>query len=157
MNLRAPISILAVLLLASFQAAAQTKASAAEASIREADQQWLKVFAAKDLDKSVAYCVDDASAMSQNTPIATGKEAIRNLFSGFFALPNLKISWQPNRIEVAKSGELGYTSGSYHMTFNDPSGKQLSETGKYVTVWRKQSSGGWKVVLDIFNSDAPEQ
>ena len=157
MNLRAPISILAVLLIASLQSAAQTKSSAAENSIREADQQWLKVFAAKDVDKSVAFCVDDASILSPNTPIATGKEAIRNLFSGFFAIPNLKISWQPNRVEVAKSGEPGYTSGSYQMTFNDSAGKEMAETGKYVTVWRKQTNGGWKVVLDIFNSDAAAQ
>jgi ketosteroid isomerase-like protein len=56
---------------------------------------------------------------------------------------------------VAKSGELGYTSGTYQMTFNDPSGKPISDTGKYVTVWKKQSDGGWKVLLDSFNSDLP--
>jgi ketosteroid isomerase-like protein len=83
------------------------------------------------------------------------KDAIGKLFSGFFALPALKISWHPVRVQVAKSGELGYTSGTYQMAFNDPSGKAISDTGKYVTVWKKQSDGSWKVLLDIFNSDLP--
>jgi hypothetical protein len=31
----------------------------------------------------------------------------------------------------------------------------MSEKGKYVTVWKKQANGQWKVAEDIFNADAP--
>ncbi len=41
------------------------------------------------------------------------------------------------------------------MSFNDPSGKMISDKGKYVTVWKKQADGSWKVMLDIFNTDLP--
>ena len=136
------------------QSAGRTRMTSMDA-IRAADQEWLKVFAAKDLDKSVAFVTDDGSVLAPNAPIATGHAAIRQLFSGFFALPNLKISWHPVRVEVARSGELGYTSGAYEMIFNDPSGKLISDKGKYVTVWKKQRDGSWKVLLDIFNSDLP--
>ncbi len=27
--------------------------------------------------------------------------------------------------------------------------------GKYLTAWRKQADGEWKVTADIFNEDAP--
>ena len=76
-------------------------------------------------------------------------------FAAFFALPNFKISWQAKRADVAKSGELGYTSGTYQFSFVDPSGKTISDNGKYVTVWKKQMDGSWKVLLDIFNTDLP--
>src|ERR687883_2042274 len=98
------------------QSAGRTRMTSMDA-IRAADQEWLKVFAAKDLDKSVAFVTDDGSVLAPNAPIATGHAAIRQLFSGFFALPNLKISWHPVRVEVARSGELGYTSGAYEMIF----------------------------------------
>src|SRR5215472_490491 len=113
-----------------------------------ADRNWLKVFAAKDLEKSVAFCADDGSVLAPNAPIATGKKAIGQLFSAFFALPGFGISWTDTKTEVAKSGELGYTSGTYQFTFNDPSGKAIVDKGKYVTVWKKQKDGGWKVMLD---------
>ncbi len=116
----------------------------------------MKVFSAKNLQDSVAFCEDGGSVLSPNAPIATGKRAIEELFSNFFALPNFNITWHADRAEVARSGELGYTSGSYQTTFSDPAGKTVSDKGKYVTVWKKQGDGHWKVVLDIFNSDAPQ-
>jgi len=133
----------------------QTARSAADA-IRKADLAWEKVFAEKDLDKSVNFCAADGSVLSPNAPIATGHDAIRKVFAGFFALPDLKISWQPDKVEAARSGELGYSRGTYQMTFKDPGGKQMSDKGKYVTVWKKQADGSWKVASDIFNTDMPE-
>jgi ketosteroid isomerase-like protein len=124
-------------------------------AVRAADEGWLKVFAAKDLAKSVAFCAEDGAVLSPNAPIAQGKEAISKSFAGFFTLPDLKISWHADKVEVAKSGELGYTSGTYQMTFSDPSGKTIPDKGKYVTVWKKQADGTWKVLLDIFNTDMP--
>ena len=151
------VTIISLILIsiAGVQSAAQTSKSLPEDSLRAADQQWLRVFAAKDLEKSVALCTADASVLAPNLPIATGREAIGKLFSGFFAIPEFKISWQPARVQIAKSGELGYTSGAFQMSFSDPSGKTISDVGKYVTVWKKQSDGSWKVLLDIFNSDLP--
>jgi ketosteroid isomerase-like protein len=149
------ISLLIILTVGMVPSSAQKARSKTEDAVRAADQEWLRVFAAKDLEKSVAFCTDDGSVLAPNVPIATGKEAIRKLFSGFFALPNLNISWQPAKVQVAKSGELGYTSGTYQMSFNDASGKLISDRGKYVTVWKRQGDGSWKVLLDIFNSDLP--
>jgi ketosteroid isomerase-like protein len=144
---------LAVLFLVPSLSLAQS--SKAADAVRAADQEWMKVFAAKNLEKSVAFCDETGAVLGANAPIANGREAISKLFAGFFALQNLKISWHPDRADVAKSGELGYTSGAYEMSFTDASGKTIPDKGKYVTVWKKQSDGSWKVMLDIFNSDAP--
>jgi len=124
-------------------------------TIRSADQDWLKVFAGKNLDKSVAFLDEKGAILSPNAPIADGKEAVSKLLTGFFALPDLKIRWHVDRADVARSGDLGYTSGAYEMTFSDATGKKLSDKGKYVTVWKKQKDRSWKVLLDIFNTDLP--
>lgn len=155
---RSLVNVVFVLLVTTFavpQAFGQKAHTSLEEAIRTADQQWLKVFAAGDLEKSVEFCTDDGSILGPNQPIATGKEAIKKSFSAFFGIPGFKISWQPLRTEVAKSGELGVTSGAYQMTFNGPAGKLITDQGKYVTVWKKQADGSWKVFLDIFNSDLP--
>jgi len=34
-----------------------------------------------------------------------------------------------------------------------PDGTPMTDHGKYATIWRKQTDGSWKVVVDIFNSD----
>jgi uncharacterized protein (TIGR02246 family) len=124
-------------------------------AVRATDDAWMKVFAAKDLDKSVAFFDEKGAVLASNAPIAQGREAIAKSFAGFFTLPNLKITWRADKADVAKSGELGYTSGTYQMSFSDPAGKTVSDKGKYVTVWTKQTDGSWKVLLDIFNTDMP--
>lgn len=145
---------LAVLCLNTSRSMGQS-AMKAEEEVRAADQEWMRVFAAKDLEKSVAFCEEDGAMLGPNAPAAKGRDAISKMFTGFFALPDLKISWHVERAAVAQSGELGYTSGAYEMTFTGPNGKTIPDKGKYVTVWKKQKDQSWKVVLDIFNTDLP--
>lgn len=124
-------------------------------AVRAADQEWARVFAAKDLALSVAACAPDAAVLAPNAPIATGRDEIRQLFQGFFALPALRVTWHPTKIDVASSGDLAYSTGVYEMHFNDATGKPISDQGKYVTVWKQAENGKWQVVRDIFNSDLP--
>ncbi|HEV7395680.1 MAG TPA: DUF4440 domain-containing protein [Pyrinomonadaceae bacterium] len=124
------------------------------AAIRNADAQWARVFTAHDLIKSVDACTTDASVMAPNAPAANGREAITEMFKGFFAIQEFKISWHATGAEMAGSGELGYSTGAYEMSFK-VGGKMITDHGKYVTLWRKQKDGSWKVIRDIFNSDLP--
>jgi ketosteroid isomerase-like protein len=68
---------------------------------------------------------------------------------------NDHITWQANKVGVAHSADLGYTSGTYENTFKDASGNTASDKGKYLTVWKKEANGAWKVLYDMFNSDLP--
>jgi ketosteroid isomerase-like protein len=132
-----------------------TKLPNAVAAVRDADQQWLRAFVAKDLDRTVGFCDEAGAVLAPNEPRASGRAAIRELFANYFTLPDLKAAWQPTDVRVARSGELAYTTGTYQMSFTDPSGKTVSDQGKYVTVWEKQDDGTWKVLLDVFNTDVP--
>ena len=129
--------------------------AADEQAIRETDIAWSKVGAAKDLEHMLAFFADDASELSPNAPLATGKEALRKAWSAYFATPGFAISWQPTKVEASRGGDLGYSMGTYELTTHDPTGKPVTDRGKYVTMWKKQADGTWKVVADIFNSDLP--
>src|SRR5205085_4544783 len=125
----------------------------AEQSLRDADDAWSKAAASKDLDKTVGYYSTDAMVLPPNAPIATTKEAIKKIWGDLLASPGLVISWKATKVEVAKSGDLGFVSGTYEFTMNDASGKPATEKGKYVEVWEKQAHGKWKCGTDIWNSD----
>jgi uncharacterized protein (TIGR02246 family) len=128
--------------------------AADEAAIRDADAQWSKTAGTNDLDGTVAYYVDDASLLAPNAPIATGKQAIRAVWAQLLG-PGTSISWQASKVEVARSGDLSYILGNYQLTMKDPQGNPVTDKGKFVEVWKKQTDGKWKVVADIFNSDLP--
>jgi ketosteroid isomerase-like protein len=120
-----------------------------------ADAAWMKVYAAKDLEKSVAFFDNEGSMLPSNAPIATGKDALTKLIGIAFATPDYTLSWHANKVGVARSGELGYTSGTYDFSMKDASGKTISDKGKYLTVWKKEVDGTWKVLFDTYNSDLP--
>ena len=136
-------------------ASSQTGNQKAADAIRTADQQWMAAYAAKDVDKSAAFMAPDGAIYAPNAPAAQGLEAVKSMTAEMFKLPDVKLSWTPTLVEAAKSGDLGFSSGTYEFSFKDPSGKTVSDKGKYVTVWKKQADGSWKVVRDIFNSDMP--
>ena len=111
------------------------------------DREWSQT--TKDTEKFLSYFAPEASAYPQGMPVATGAAAIRDAFTKMSSMPGFSLAWAPAKAEVGATGDLGYTTGTYEMTMTGG-----SEKGKYVTVWRKQSGGGWKVVEDIFNADA---
>jgi ketosteroid isomerase-like protein len=125
----------------------------AEGAVLAADAAWLKVYQAKDLAKSVAFCDEQASMLAPNAPIATGKAAIEKAIASDFK--NDEITWHADKVGVARSGDLGYTSGTTENSFKDASGKTIHDKGKYLTVWKKEADGTWEVLFDMFNSDLP--
>ena len=147
--------VLTVMLGIAAAAVCLASDSKAEQALREADDAWSKAAGSKDVDKTVSYYSADASVLAPNAPIATTKEAIKKLWGDLIASPGLVISWKATKIEVAKSGDLGFVSGTYEITMNDASGKPTAEKGKYVEVWEKQTDGKWKCGTDIWNSDMP--
>ena len=125
------------------------------ASLRQADSAFAAAASAKDLNALIAFYADDAAMMMANAPATIGREAIQKAFGDMLAAPDFSISWQATGADVSRSGDLGYTVGAYQLTVAGPKGKPVSDKGKYVTVWRKQADGTWKVVIDTANSDLP--
>ena len=77
------------------------------------------------------------------------------VWADLIATPGFSINWKATKVEVAKSGDIGFISGTYEMTMNDANGKPVNEQGKYLEVWEKQADGKWKCGADIWNSDLP--
>jgi ketosteroid isomerase-like protein len=65
------------------------------------------------------------------------------------------LTWTPVRGDMAGSGDLGYTYGNYVFKSKDKDGKIVPHYGKYMSVWKKQKDGSWKVAVDMGNS-SPE-
>jgi uncharacterized protein (TIGR02246 family) len=128
--------------------------AADEAKIRDLDAQWSKAAGAHDLDGIVSFYSDDAVLLPDNLPAATTKEAIRAAWAPL-AAPGVSIAWQASKVEVAKSGDMAYTTGSYTLGMPDGKGKMISDKGKFLEVWKKQPDGKWKAVADTYNSDLP--
>jgi len=130
-----------------------TDSQAVEQLLRDLDAKWAKAAAAKDVEQTIAYYSDDAIVFPPNATSAETKETIRNGWKEMLASPGFVITWQPTKVQVGKSGEMAWVSGTYELTMNDASGKPINDRGKYLEVWEKQSDGIWKCAADMWNSN----
>ncbi len=126
-----------------------------EAAIRRLDADWVKAGATKNPDEWMAFYAPDAVVLPPNEKVAKTKEAIRASVAGLLGLPGLVLTWTPSKVEVAASGELAYLYGAYEFTAKDTHGKPINDYGKNVEIWKKQPDGGWKCIVDTWNSDLP--
>lgn len=124
-----------------------------EQVLRDLDAQWAKAAAAKDVEQTIGYYSNDAIVLPPNATTAATKDAVRNVWKDMLASPGLAISWSPTKVQLAKSGDMGWVSGTYELTMNDASGKPINDRGKYLEVWEKQTDGNWKCRADMWNSD----
>ena len=124
-----------------------------ERAVRDADAVTLKAAQANDVNGAVANYADDADWLPPNAPLVHGKSAIRAGWAKLISNPGFTIDWQINKLEVARSGDMAYTIYTYQMTVDGANGKPITDQGKDMAVWKKQSDGSWKMVADTFNSD----
>jgi uncharacterized protein (TIGR02246 family) len=153
-----PVSICALLLLLSLTAC-QEKApdtAADEKAVRDSEAASAKDWQAKDPDKITSHYAPDAVLMLTNLPAAKGSDAIKSVVSPTLKDPHMSLTFSPTLVVLSKQDDLAYVQGVYTMTYSEPkTGSTLIERGKYLTVYKKQDDGSWKIVEDMSNADAP--
>jgi ketosteroid isomerase-like protein/quercetin dioxygenase-like cupin family protein len=116
------------------------------ATLMRLDREWAA--SVKDMDKFMLYYAADASIYPPGMPMATGSAAIREVLTKMSSTPGFSLQFAPAKAEVGASGDVGYTTGTYQASMHG-----MTEKGKYVEIWKKQTDGQWKVTEDIFNPD----
>jgi ketosteroid isomerase-like protein len=123
--------------------------SATDAVTRTA-QEILAAIEAKDSAKVNSYYAPDAVIATAGRPAAKDGRAVSKAIRDDIADPNFKMSLSNEKTEVAGSGDLAYRRGTFTITFTNPQTKQVENAaGTYLTVFRKQADGSWKVVEDF--------
>ena len=125
-----------------------------EQTIREIDTTWSQALQHKDLDKVMSNYAEDASLLPSDEPIVRGHANIREWFRKRIAAPGYSATFAPTAIVVARSGDIAYELGTFHVTLNDASGRPLEYSGKHLVTWEKRG-GHWKVVAESINRDSP--
>jgi len=95
------------------------------------------------------FFAEDGKMFRANATITQGRPAIEALMQPFLSQPGTTLRWQPTFADIARSGELGYTTGESTTQTHDDLGRPTEAHGRYVTIWKKQRDGSWKVALDI--------
>ncbi|HEY0759669.1 MAG TPA: nuclear transport factor 2 family protein [Acidisarcina sp.] len=96
----------------------------------------------------------DAVSLSNGKAAVVGHEAIAR--GATWEPGKYKLTWTPVAGQMAPSGDMGFDWGHYEASYTDANGKVITEKGRYMTVWKKQSDGLWKIAMDSSNTEPPD-
>ena len=94
------------------------------------------------------FAASDA-VLERNDELIKGKQSIAQVFNKNQSKSmETTLTWNPDFVDVSKSGDLGYTYGSYLYVTVDSTGNRDEQKGIFHTVWKRQPDGSWKYVWD---------
>lgn len=126
------------------------------AELMEADRAFAEETAARGADGWAAWFAEDGR-MYRERGYVDGRDAIRAAMEPTFADSLRALRWAPDTAIVAASGDIGYTLGHWEAILRTPAGDSVVGRGNYVSLWRRQPDGTWKVAADIGNQAPPEE
>jgi ketosteroid isomerase-like protein len=132
----------------SINSSAQTFINGEE--VKQADIDFSNLSKEKGMNVAfLEYVADNGVLLRPYTYPIAGKEKITELFKEDDK--RLTFTWTPLYGDIAQSGELGYTYGTWEMHIIKDDGNEDIHKGTYVTIWKKDKTGKWKFVLDTGN------
>lgn len=92
------------------------------------------------------WFAEDGVALGNGVAPLIGRVAIAK--SAYWSPKAYQLTWTPTDAVMGPSGDMGYTWGHFEGHSKDANGNPVTTTGRYMTIWRRQVDGQWKVVLD---------
>ena len=116
--------------------------------IMETELNFAKMAKAEGIKEAFLHYAAHDAVLLRNRKLVAGKPAIQSYFENQPFDPTASLSWKPDFVEVANSGDLGYTYGQFTFSFIDSTGQTIENKGIFHTVWKRQPDGTWKYVWD---------
>lgn len=142
-----------VMVVATVLTGTEPGATTGEQTLMRTDLEFARATSTRGLEGWLAFFDSNASIFPGGHPIVTGLEAIRRYYTETGFDP-AGLSWTPVGAHLAASGDLGYTYGTWELHRPAATGSPPVAHGQYLTVWKRQSDGTWRVLADI-GSTAP--
>jgi ketosteroid isomerase-like protein len=118
------------------------------------DAEWATVSSeGRDIERILSYWTDDAIVLQPGLPAIVGKAALRKYVEESLQIPGFRITWTSRDAAFSPDGKLAYMFGRNAVTVNTPDGTSVTENGRGVTIWRRESDGEWRCAVDIWHAE----
>lgn len=121
-------------------------------AIRSTSERYVEAMRENDWAEVARFITADAVRMPPNQPMHQGREAIEQWFSQVAQVSEYSITLE----DIQGAAGFAYVRARYTIKLT-PRGmsRAISDTGKAIEIWRKDSDGVWRMASAIWNSDIP--
>ncbi len=126
----------------------------ADRAVANSNERFMADTRAGNIDRMMNFYSDSAVVMPPNAAPVSGRDAIRQFWTGFVAAYNIT-DFKLITDDVTQSCELAAERGHFDLTMTmKEGGSPIHDVGKYVVV-RRKVNGQWKAITDMFSSNMP--
>jgi len=149
-----------IVLLAAYVASPQTKNPSpipeatlerfleAKRAIDKGNAQWIEAWEKGDPEMLTAIFANDGVILSRNGRLIKGHQQILEREKEAMQSVTRPIKVSVITVKIWLDGDTAYETGKYkyeHTEKDEPA----TEEGRYVTIWKRQNDGSWKLSLDM--------
>jgi ketosteroid isomerase-like protein len=152
---KAWVTVLLPLFLGACTGARQAKPDAQ--ALIQADRAFAQATAERRLEGFASFLAGDVMTIRPDSPVIKGRKGLTGRWARLLNDPAMSITWKPLQAVISDSGDMGYTVGSYEVAKTSGRNTTLAGRGKYITIWKKQPDGAWRVIFDSGVKDSVEK
>jgi ketosteroid isomerase-like protein len=136
------------------QAGLPNDAASVQRAIDSAETRFSTALMKGDTAGINSVYADDAVILPPNMKAQRGRAGLSQMHAAMLAnvtYPAVSLKSE----DLIVSGDYGIERGSFRMTIQPKVGKPMEDVGKFISIWKKQPDGSWKMIRDMFSSDLP--
>jgi uncharacterized protein (TIGR02246 family) len=149
-----PFLVTAALASISFAADQKNKNESAPAiaevrsAIDKGNAQWIEAWDKADASLIAALFADDGVQLGRNGKFSKGPQQVLERMKTVLESAGKGVKATVTAVDLWLDGETAYETGTYSYKHQE-NGKPVTDEGRYVTIWKRQSDGAWKIVMDM--------
>ena len=129
--------------------AGKVDAESIKQAIKADEAKMNQDFKARSSEGLSSHYADDVYFVAPGVT-ADGSTEIRKVFANASTDSAFNVTFSSDKVDVAASGDIAYSRGKFTEKYTDSkTGKVMTGSGTYLTVYKKQDDGSWKIVEDV--------
>ena len=141
-------SLVGIVALTACQSSPTGLSDADKTAIRSASQKYVEAANIQNVDAWLQQVSENAVFMPLNHAPLEGRKAIAQWFSAPQSQGPVTLSL--TLAEIDGRGDVAFVRGAYLLTRNNAN----VGTGNFIEVWQKESDGAWRIIRDVWNTNA---
>ncbi len=120
----------------------------ARKAIDKGNAQWIEAWDKADASLIAGLFAPDGVLLGRNGKSFKGPNQILERMKMVMEAAGKGVKATVTTVDLWLIGDTAYETGKYSYTSQEK-GRPVTDEGRYVTIWRRQSDGSWKIVVDM--------
>ena len=120
----------------------------ARKGIDKGNAQWIEAWDRADATLIASLFADDGVMLGRNGKFFKGPKEILERMKTVMEAAGKGVKATVTTVDLWLDDDIAYETGKYSYTSVEK-GQPITDAGRYVTIWHRQSDSSWKIIMDM--------